>query len=96
MFFACKEKRFAKRAINHLLETYTAMSAENTDLPGKALYREVLLHAQQVDPLFVDQILQQAEDSLDQWTTSGRDGFGFREVAPLVRRDCLAPEPDMG
>jgi hypothetical protein len=81
MFLAFKEKRFAKRVIKHLLETFSAVSAENPDLSGKALYREVLLHTQQIDPLLVDQILQQAEDSIDQWTASGRDGLGFREVA---------------
>lgn len=80
MFLAFKEKRFAKRVIKHLLETYSTVSAENPGLSGKALYREVLLHAHQIDPLLVDQILQQAEDSIDQWTASGRDALGFREV----------------
>ena len=81
MFLAFKEKRFAKRVIKRLLEAYLTVSAENPALSDKALYREVLLHTQQVNLSRVDQMLQQAEDSLDQWTASGRDGLGFREVA---------------
>ena len=81
MFLAIKEKRFAKRVIKRLLETYSVVSAENPGLSGKALYREVLLHTHQIEPLLVDQILQQAEGSIDQWTASGRNALGFREVA---------------
>ena len=84
MFLAFKEKRFAKRVIQHLLEKYSAVSIENPDLSGKALYREILLRTQLIDPLLVDRMLQQAEDSVDQWTASGRDGLGFREVAHFV------------
>ena len=57
------------------------VSANNPGLSDKALYREVLLHTQQVDLSSIDQMLQQAEDSIDQWTASGRDGLGFREIA---------------
>lgn len=81
MFLAFKEKRYAKRVIQHLLEKYSAVSAEYPDLSGKELYREILLRTQQVDPIRVDLILQQAEDSIDQWTAGARDGLGFREVA---------------
>jgi len=81
MFLAFKEKRFAKRVIKRLLEAYSAVSADNPDLSDKALYREVLLHTKQVELSHVDQMLQQAEDSIDQWTASGRDGLGFREIA---------------
>lgn len=81
MFLAFKEKRFAKRIIQHLLQKYSAVSAENPDLSGKPLYREVLLRTQLIDPSLVDRMLQQAEDSIDQWTAGGRDGLGFREVA---------------
>lgn len=84
MFLAFKEKRFAKRVIKHLLETYSAVSAENPGLSGRALYREVLLHTQQIDPLLVGQILKQAEDSIDQWTGGGREELGFREVAHFL------------
>ncbi len=81
MFLAFKERCFAKRAIKRLLESYSAVSAENPGLSDKALYREVLLHTQQVDHSRVDQILRQAEDSIDEWTARGRDELGFREVA---------------
>ncbi|MDH3759945.1 MAG: hypothetical protein OEU50_03125 [Gammaproteobacteria bacterium] len=81
IFSAFKEKRFAKRVIHHLLDKHSAVSAENPDLSGKELYREILLRTQQIDPLHVDRMLQQAEDSIDRWTASGRDGLGFREVA---------------
>lgn len=75
-----KERHFAKRVIRHLLNSYAAVSVEKLDLSGKALYREVLLHTQQVEPSRVDQILQQAEESIDEWTAPGRSGLGFREV----------------
>jgi hypothetical protein len=83
MFLAVKEKRFAKRVIRCLLEAYSVVSAEKPDLSDKALYREVLLHTQQVDPLRVDQLLLRAEDSIDEWTAPGRNGLGFREIAHL-------------
>lgn len=62
------------------MRSYAAVSVEKLELSGKALYREVLLHTQQVEPSHVDQILQQAEDSIDDWTAPGRKGLGFREV----------------
>ena len=77
---ATKEKQFSRRAVKRLLKSHSAVSAQNPDLSGKALYREVLLHSQQVDPSFVDQILRQAEDSVDEWTAFGRETLGFREV----------------
>lgn len=81
MLLAIKERCFAKRVIKRLLASYSAVNAENPDLSDKALYREVLLHTQQVDRSCVDQILRQAEDSIDEWTAPGRDELGFREVA---------------
>lgn len=80
MFLVIKEKHFAKRLIKHLLKSYSAVNVNNLELSGKSLYREVLLHSQQVDPSLVDQILQQAESSIDDWTAPGRNGLGFREV----------------
>jgi hypothetical protein len=56
MFLAIKEKRFAKRVIKRLMHSHSAVSAEKPGLSGNALYREVLLHSQQVDPLRADQI----------------------------------------
>ena len=81
MFLAFKEKCFAKRVIRRLLKSYSAVSAGNPELSEKALYREVLLHTKQVDQSQVDQILWQAEGSIDEWTACGRDELGFREVA---------------
>ncbi len=80
IFLTIKERRFAKRVAKRLLKSYSAVSGEQLDLSGKALYREVLLHTQQVEPSRVDQILRQAEDSVDEWTAPGRSGLGFREV----------------
>jgi|GEM_PF-1254960 len=80
MFLAIKERRLAKRVTRRLFKSYSAVNVEKLDLSGKALYREVLLHTQQVDPSRVDEILQQAEDSVDEWTAPGRSGLGFREV----------------
>ena len=80
MFLAFKEKRFAKRAIRRLLKLHSAVSAENSGLSGIALYRAVLLRTQQLDMSGVGQLLRQAEDSIDEWTSPGRGGLGFREV----------------
>jgi hypothetical protein len=77
---AIREKRFSRRAVKRLLKSHSAVSARTPDLSGKALYREVLLHTQQVDPSHVDKILRQAEDSVDEWTAPGREELGFREV----------------
>ena len=80
IFLAIKERRFAKRVVRLLLKSHSAVSAEKPGLSGEELYREVLLHTQQVDPSRVNEILRQAEDSVDEWTAPGRDGVGFREL----------------
>jgi len=80
LLLAIKEKRFAKRVIRCLLKSHAAVSVEKSGLSGKALYREALLRTEQVDPSRVDQILQQAEDSMDPWTAPGRSRLGYREV----------------
>jgi hypothetical protein len=84
MILAMKEKRFAKRIVKRLLKSYSVVSAGKSELSGKALYREVLLHAQQADPSGVDQVLQQAEDSVDEWTTGAMETLGFRQVAHFL------------
>ena len=84
MFLAFKEKRFAKRVVKRLLKSHSTISAEKTGLSSEALYREVLLHSQLVDPSLVDQILWQAEDSVDEWTTDAGKELGFRQVAHFV------------
>jgi hypothetical protein len=81
MFLAIKEKRFAKRIVKRLLKSHAAVSRRKPDLLSGALYREVLLHSKLVDVSLVDQVLQQAEDSADLWTTSSMDVHGFRQVA---------------
>ena len=78
---AIKEKQFSRRAVKRLLKSHSALLARKPDLSGKALYREVLLHNQQINPSYVDQILRQAEESVDERTAPGREGLGFREVA---------------
>jgi len=84
MFLAIKEKRFAKRIIKRLLESHSIVSASNSELSGQALYREILLHAEHADLSRVDQVLQQAEDSIDSWTTSDIHRLGFRHVVHFV------------
>jgi len=81
MLQAMREKRFAKRIVRRLLKSYSVVSARNPELSGKALYAEVLSHAQQIDPSAVEQILLQAEDSVDAWTTGGMETLGFRPIA---------------
>jgi hypothetical protein len=84
MFLAIKEKRFAKRIIKRLLKSHSIVNAGDSELSGQALYREILLHAEHVDSSRVDQVLQQAEDSIDSWTTSDIHRLGFRHVVHFV------------
>ncbi len=84
MFLAIRETRFAKRVVRQLLKSYSAVSAKNASLSGEPLYREVLLHTDLVDPSLVDEVLWQAEDSIDEWTTNSSKGLGFRQVAHFV------------
>lgn len=84
IFVVIRERRFAKRLIKHLLESYSAVNLGKDGLSGKPLYRKVLLHTQQVDPSHVDRILWQAEGSVDEWTAPGREELGFREVVHFL------------
>lgn len=84
MFLAIRETRFAKRVARKLLKSYSAVSAKNPTLSGERLYRDVLLHTNLVDASQVDEILWQAEDSIDEWTTNSSKGLGFRQVAHFV------------
>jgi hypothetical protein len=84
MFPAIKQKRFAKRIIRRLLKSHKAVSREEPSLSGEALYRKVLLHSKYADQSSVNRILQQAQDSVDQWTTSMSEGFGFRQLTHFV------------
>jgi len=80
MLLAIRERHFAKRSVRHLLKAHSTVSAARPDLSGRALYREVLLHTQQVDERRADTILREAEDSIDEWTAPGRKELRFREV----------------
>jgi len=84
MFLAFRETRFAKRIVRQLLKSHSVISAENPDLSGESLYREVLLHTDLVDSSKVDEFLWQADDSVDEWTTHAKEGMGFRQVAHFV------------
>lgn len=84
MFLAFRETRFAKRIVRQLLKSHSAISGEDPGLTGEPLYREVLLHSKLVDPSRVDEILWQAEDSIDEWTTHSDKRLGFRQVAHFV------------
>jgi hypothetical protein len=80
-FPALRERRFARRFIRQLLRSYSHVHGANSDLRGRALYREVLLHSKVVGPTEVDQVLLDADNSVDEWTAPGREALGFREVA---------------
>ena len=67
-----------------MLKSYSAISAKSPGLSGEPLYREVLLHTNLVGPSHVDELLWQAEDSIDDWTTHSEKGLGFRQVAHFV------------
>jgi len=84
MFIAMRERRFARHVARQLLKSHAAISAENPGLSGEALYREILLHADLVDPSLIDEIIWQAEDSIDEWTTHSRTRLGLRQVAHFV------------
>jgi hypothetical protein len=84
MFLAIRETRFAKRIVAQLLKSYTLVSAKNPDLSGEPLYREVLVHTNLVDSSNVDEVLWQAEDSVDEWTTHSQKVLGFRQVAHFI------------
>ena len=84
MFLAIKEKRFAKRIIRRLLKSHAAVCDGSSTVPGRTLYRDVLLHSKYADSSNVDKIIAQANDSVDLWTTSTSQGFGFRQVVHFV------------
>jgi hypothetical protein len=93
MLQAIKEKKFVKRLITKLLESHALVHAENSDLQGVALYRAVLLHSGVVDAEIVDQVLWQAEDSVDDWTARSTKHLQFRQVVYFVAiRQFLAQD----
>lgn len=84
MFLAFSEKRFARRLVRCLLKSSSIVRAEKPELSGEPLYREILLHSGLIDPSDVDQVLWQAEDSVDDWTTQADGALGLRQVAHFV------------
>jgi hypothetical protein len=84
MFLAMRETRFAKHVARQFLKSHAAIIAKSPGLSGEPLYRSILLHTNLVDPSQVDEILRQAEDSIDEWTTHSKKGLGFREVVHFV------------
>jgi hypothetical protein len=84
VFLAFKEKQFARRIIRRLLKASSVIRAANPGLSGEALYREILLHTELVDSSNVDQVLWQAEDSVDEWTTHADKVLALRQVAHFV------------
>ena len=96
MFLAIKQRRFAKSVVKQLLKSYSTISAKNPDLSGEPLYREVLLHSELVDSSRVDEILWQAEDSVDEWTTHSEKKLGFRQVAHFMILSKYRAEGNLG
>jgi hypothetical protein len=96
MFLAIKQRRFAKRIVRKLLKSHSTISTKNPDLSGEPLYREVLLQSSLVDSSLVDEILWQAEDSVDEWTTHSEKALGFRQVAHFVVLSLYRAEGNLG
>lgn len=84
MIRAFKEKQFAKRIAKRLLKSLTVISGKKPELTGKAIYREALLHSKLVDSSNVDLVLEQAENSIDLWTTSTLEGLKYRHVVHFL------------
>ena len=79
-----RETLFVKFLVRQLLRSYAKVCAQQGNLSGKSLYREVLLHSNRVDKTVVDSVLEQAEDSADFWTTGKLNEFGFRQVVHFL------------
>lgn len=84
VFEGIKERRFAKSVVKRLLKSHATVRASNPDVSGEALYKEILLHSQLVDPADINTILWEAEDSLDDWTASGTEAIDLRHVAHFI------------
>jgi len=84
MFLAIKENYFVKQMVRHLLKSHSVVSAEKPNLSGKALYKEVLVHSQQLNSSEVDLFLQKVEDNIDVWTTGIIEEPDFRQVVHFL------------
>lgn len=67
-----------------MLKSHSIVHAQNPDLSGELLYSAILRHSGLVDAAHVDEILRQADDSIDEWTTHSNKALGFREVVHFV------------
>ena len=81
---AMRERLFARRLIKRLLTAYASVARANPSLAGKALNREVLLHSREVELPRVDEVMELAESSVDEWTAPGRRDLGFRELVHFL------------
>jgi len=84
VFSAFRERRFTRRIVKQLLASHATVAAGQPGLSGEALYREVLLHSALVDESDVDDILWQAEDSIDEWTSPESGAMGLRQIAHFL------------
>jgi len=81
---AVREWSFARRVSKRLLRTHAEVRREKPDLLGTALYKEVLLRTSGVDAARADELLSEAEASVDKWTAKGRERLRFRELVHFV------------
>ena len=91
-----RERRFARRIVKRLLNSHAAVRTSKPELTGTALYREVLLHSGSLEASRIDGWLDEAEDSVDQWTAGARSGLGLREVAHFLVMSCYRDEGNPG
>jgi hypothetical protein len=79
-----RERMFARRIVKRLLKSYAEVRGSKPELTGVDLYREVLIHSGAVGANEVGRWLDDAEDSVDEWTAPGRAALGLREVAHFL------------
>jgi hypothetical protein len=79
-----QERMFARRIIKSLLKSYAQVHGSKPELTGTDLYREVLVHSGAVGADDVNRWLDDAEESVDEWTAPGRAELGLREVAHFL------------
>jgi len=93
VFSGFRERRFTRRIVSRLLASHAAVAGGQPALAGEALYREVLLHSGLAADSEVDDILWQAEDSIDEWTSPESGELRLRQVAHFL---VLAQYRDAG
>jgi len=93
VFSGFRERRFTRRIVSKLLASHAAVAARQPAPAGEALYREVLLHSGLAAESEVDDILWQAEDSIDEWTSPESGEMRLRQIAHFL---VLAQYRDAG